>query len=286
MFARTISSVEIIKPRWRSYTRTSREDRWNRNKGRKVKQVQSLTKWLTVVTNEKLREWKSSLSILEYSSRMLTNRGLWIAVHHSAKRKKTSIICVANLPSLPWKITSMVHKIRTTLKRRWIFKRASGNRCLHDAGKTRPRRKSSSGGSSIPMSIHPRTKSNYRKGKNPSRRQIRTTIPGWQTCRNIPSRFSSSSMSTSTPWLTSQWRSESNDLRCYTSSIEKGRVYKIPKLIGKRINVWGLAALPSPQKLQICNLVDIRAILRTQRFLTGVQFIYTVDRARDHYSIL
>ena len=35
MFARAISSVENIKPRWRSCTRTSREDRWNRNKGRK-----------------------------------------------------------------------------------------------------------------------------------------------------------------------------------------------------------------------------------------------------------
>ena len=35
------------------------------------------------------------------------------------------------------------------------------------------------------------------------------------------------------------------------------RVYKIPKLIGKRIHVWGLVALPVPQKLQIgrysCN---------------------------------
>ena len=57
------------------------------------------------------------------------------------KRQRTSTMCVANLHSLPWKITSMVHKIRTTLKRRWIFKRASGNRCLHDAGKTRPPRK-------------------------------------------------------------------------------------------------------------------------------------------------
>ena len=32
-------------------------------------------------------------------------------------------------------------KIRTTLIRRWIFKRASGNRCLHDAGKTWPHRR-------------------------------------------------------------------------------------------------------------------------------------------------
>ena len=49
MFAIAISSLEIIKPRWRSGTRTSREDRWSRNKGRKFKLVKSLTKWLTVV---------------------------------------------------------------------------------------------------------------------------------------------------------------------------------------------------------------------------------------------
>ena len=82
-----------------------------------------------------------SLNISERLIRILTNRELWITVHCCAKRKKTLIICVANLHSLPWNITSMVHKIRTTLKRRWIFKRASGNHCLHDAGKTQPPRK-------------------------------------------------------------------------------------------------------------------------------------------------
>ena len=38
MFARTVSSVDIIQPRWRSCTRTSREDRWGR-KSRKFKLV-------------------------------------------------------------------------------------------------------------------------------------------------------------------------------------------------------------------------------------------------------
>ena len=121
----------------------------DKNDGRKFKWWQSSTKWLTVVTNEKLQEWIQnhlaaqvpSLSISECPIWILTKRGTWIVVHHCAKRKKTSIICVANLPSPPWKITSMVHKIRTTLKRRWIFKPASGNRCLHDAGKTRPHRR-------------------------------------------------------------------------------------------------------------------------------------------------
>ena len=67
----------------------------------------------------------------------------WIMNYGSSLREKekTSIICVANLHSPPWNITSNAHKIRTTLKRRWIFKCASGNRCLHDAGETRPPRK-------------------------------------------------------------------------------------------------------------------------------------------------
>ena len=109
---------------------------------------QSLTKWLTVVVTEKLREWIQnhppvqvpSLSIPERLRWTLISRELLITVQHCAKKKKTSIIGVANLPSLPWKITSMAHKIRTTLKRRWIFKRASGNRWFHDAGKSRPPR--------------------------------------------------------------------------------------------------------------------------------------------------
>ena len=97
-----------------------------------------------------------------------------LRIDHCAKRKTTSIICVASLHSLPWNTTSKAHKIRTTLKRRSNFKRASGNRCLHDAGKIPASSKSSSGsrgGSSNPMSIDPRTKSNYRRGKNPSRTQ-------------------------------------------------------------------------------------------------------------------
>ena len=41
-----------------------------------------------------------------------------------------------------------------------------------------------------------------------------------------------------------------------------GEYTKIHKLIGKRIHVWGLAALPLPQKLPIWKLGDIRAIRR------------------------
>ena len=93
MFARTISSVEIIKPWWRSATRISREDRWTRNKGRKFKWVQSLTKWLTVVTNGKLRGWipihlplqVPSLNIPQFLIRILTNRGRYIIARKGRK---------------------------------------------------------------------------------------------------------------------------------------------------------------------------------------------------------
>ena len=40
-----------------------------------------------------------SLNIPESLVWILTNRGLWITVHHCVKRKKTSMICVANLHS-------------------------------------------------------------------------------------------------------------------------------------------------------------------------------------------
>ena len=61
--------------------------------------------------------------------------------------------------------------------------------------------------------------------------------------------------------MSQRW-SESNVLGCYASSIVNGRVYKIPKLFGKRIHVWGLFAKLLPQKFQFCKLGDIRAIPR------------------------
>ena len=62
----------------------------------------------------------SSSTIIEYFGMFYVNsenRESWITVHHRAE-EETSIICVANYHSLPWKITSNAPKIRTTLKRR------------------------------------------------------------------------------------------------------------------------------------------------------------------------
>ena len=146
-----------------------------------------------------------SLNIVEYSTWILTGRGIWITVYHCAKRKITSRICVSNLHSLPWDITSKAHKIRTTLKRRWIFKRASGNSCLHDAGEQSP---------------------TTEKKRIFQEDGIWTMIPEWHTWRRQCSRFS---CLLSTPWYTSQWRNESNVLGCCTSSIENGECTKSPK---------------------------------------------------------
>ena len=88
---------------------------------------------------------------------------------------------------------------------------------------------------SNPMSIHPRTKPNYRKKRIHREDRIWTRIPGWRTWRRHYSRFSSSSMSTSTPWQTSHWRSGSNVLGCYTSSIDNAKSGQIPKMNWKQI---------------------------------------------------
>ena len=132
--------------------------------------------------------------------------------------------------------------------------------------KPRPLRKAaagSSGGSSNPISIHLRTKSNYRKGKNPSRRKNRTMIPGWHMWRRHYRDSHLQACLLGHHDRLHMWRSENNVLGRYTSSIEKGRVYKIPKLTGKRIHVWGLVASSLLlHNFQFCKLGDIRAIRR------------------------
>ena len=74
-------------------------------------------------------------------------------------------------------------------EQRWhegqIFQRASGIRCLHDAGKNRVSSKSRSGSSddsSNPMSIHARTKSNLTNRKLLGEDRILATITEHQTC--------------------------------------------------------------------------------------------------------
>ena len=205
-----------------------------------------------------------SLNISECPIWILTSRESWITVHHCAKRKKKSIIFGANLHSLPWNITSKADKIRTTLKRRWVFKRASGNRCLHDAGKTQPPRKAAAAAAAAAAIL-----CHYIRGQSPTTEKkwilwedrIWTLTPGWQTWRRHYLKRSSSSKSTSTPWW--KWKEKNwENIKLPHSQHWEWEVHKIPKLIGKRIHVWGLGALLLSQKLQICKLGDTRAIRR------------------------
>ena len=169
-----------------------------------------------------------SLNILECPIWILTSRESWITVHHCAKRRKKSIIFGANLHSLPWNITSKADKIRTTLKRRWVFKRASGNRCLHDAGKTQPPRKAAAAAAAAAAIL-----CHYIRGQSPTTEKkwilwedrIWTLTPGWQTWRRHYLKRSSSSKSTSTPWWSGK-RRIGKISSYHTPSIENGRCTK------------------------------------------------------------
>ena len=116
------------------------------------------------------------------------------------------------------------------------------------------------------MSIHPRTKSNYRKRKESfEKTKLGLQFLDDRRAENIPSRLSSSRRSTSTPCD----RRHSEEARAthwdvILPVLRKEECTKSPNLTGKRIYVWGLVALLLPQKLQICKLGDIRAIRRPQ----------------------
>ena len=98
-------------------------------------------RWLTTTKSCK-KELKNhlpvqvpSLSASESCKWMLTSRGWWVTVHNCARRKRTSIICASNLPRLRVNITSRVHKVRTTLKRRSNLLACIGRPLLPQRGK-------------------------------------------------------------------------------------------------------------------------------------------------------
>ena len=106
-----------------------------------------------------------------------------------------------------------------------------------------------SGGSSNPVSVHPRTKSIYIKKEIPKEDRIWTTIPGCQKCKrdSFETRISKC--------VTKKVRHHDQDEReaewsdaweWYTSGIER----KIPKATGKRIHRRGLAPLPLSWEVQ------------------------------------
>ena len=98
----------------------------------------------------------------------------------------------------------------------------------------------------------------YIRGQSPTTEKKRilredriwTIILGWQTWR----RHSFETLTFQYVYLDTTMKVEREEvrelLRCHTSSIENGEACKIPRLTGKKIHVWGLGALPLPQKLQ------------------------------------
>ena len=210
-----------------------------RNKCRKVgigtiinKMVGDWHQWKIARTNSKSSPSTSTITECSRVFQMNSDKS-WIVNYGSLlpKRKRTSIMCVANLHSLPWKITSMVHKIRTTLKRRWIFKRASGNRCFHDAGKTWPPRKAAAATAAAAIL------SQYIRGQSPTtekRRILRedriwTKIPGWQTWRRHYLKRSSSGDT-----VMKVDKEEVGKYQDTTLPVLRMEVCKIPKLTAKK----------------------------------------------------
>ena len=109
---------------------------------------------LKIILQHKQHHWIIRNVLYEFWK----NRELWIMVHHCAKKKKTSTICVANLDRLPWIITSMAHKISNNVETNNIETKMNlqgciGKHCLHDAGETRPPRKAAVAAAAW----HPRT---------------------------------------------------------------------------------------------------------------------------------
>ena len=129
--------------------------------------------WYQIKLQERIQNYHpvqvTSLNAPENMSKwILISRGWWVSVHNKcARRKRTTIICTSNLPSLPW--TSRVWFTR--FEQRWnegqIFRCASGNRCLHKSGKILASSKAAASAAATAATIlhrlHPRKRSIYRK---------------------------------------------------------------------------------------------------------------------------
>ena len=140
-------------------------------------------------------------------------------------RKFDNLCCESSQPTVEYK----AHKTRTTLKFKWIFKRASGNRCPHDAGKTQPPRKAAAtaAAATILCQYIRRQSPTAEKKRILREDRIWTTILEWHTWRRHDSM------------IIAQWRSDSNVLGCFPSSIVNGSVYKNPKINWKETSrVW------------------------------------------------
>ena len=99
--------------------------------------MKNCKKELKNMTQHKYHIWM----LLNISGWILVIRGWWVTVKKCARRKRISIKYASNLPNLPWNITSKVHKIRTTLKRRSHLQACIGKPLPPRCGKSRPLRR-------------------------------------------------------------------------------------------------------------------------------------------------
>ena len=175
------------------------------------------------------------MSHMNFDKSWIMNYGS--TVHHCAKRKTISIICVATLHSLPWNITSKAHKIRTTLKRRWIFnvhRETVAFTMWVSPGllEMQQRRQQQSCFNTSEDKVQ------LQKRKASSRGQ-HLDYDSWMTYvekilfETLIFKYVYFDTMTN---ITAKKREQR--LGDYTSSVVNGGVYKIPKLTGKRIHVW------------------------------------------------
>ena len=160
---------------------------------------------------------------------------------------------------------SKAHEIRTTLKRRWIFKRASGNRCLHDASETRPPRKAeaAAAAAAIPCQYIREESQSTEKERILRENKIRTTIPGLQTCRKHSLKiliFKYVYFDTMVDFTMKKREQRFGML--YFQYWERVSVQDSIINWKENSSVRMFVSLPEPQKLQIWKLGDIRAIRR------------------------
>ena len=256
MFTRAISSVETIKPRWKRAVHELPEKideagmrAENSNLG------QSLTKWLTVVTNEKLREWiqnhpPAQVPSSNNSERLkwvLTNRELWIIVHDCAKKKNVDNLCYES--SQP------------TVEYHAYGSQDSNKRWNEDESSSVHRETVA-----FTMRVTPGLlEKQQRRQRQQQQQSCVNTSEDKVQLHGKKSVFQRTEFGL---WFLDDIRGEDFTRHSHLQMCLLRHHDRRPsdeamaKLIGKRIHVWWLVALLLPQKLQICKFGDIRAIRR------------------------
>ena len=242
-----------MKELYPNFQRRSMKQKWRSWKFKKIwtiihEAVDGCRQWNVTRMNSKS---SSSISIIIELIRNVLFE-FWqvvscrITVHHCAKKKKTLIICVMNFHSLPWNITSTTHKIRTTVETKMNLQTCIGKIVA------------------FTMRVNPGLlEKQHRQQRQRQQQSYVNTSWGQSLITEKISAFEKTEIWIVIPdvekilfetshrhvfllrqhdKLTAKKR-EQRFGRLYSQFCER-RTCKIPKLIGKRIHVWGLVALP------------------------------------------